>query len=42
VLGCPGITLAGVALKLVMLGRLPAATVTAAVMDPKALVAVSV
>jgi hypothetical protein len=42
VLGCPGVTFAGVALKLAMAGRLPAATVTAAVLDPKELAAVRV
>ena len=42
VLDCPGVTFAGVAAKLPMVGGLPATTVTvtAAVTDPKLLVAV--
>ena len=42
VLDCPGLTLAGVAVKLPMLGALPGMTVTetAAVTDPKVFVAV--
>ena len=44
VLDCPGLTFAGVAVKLAILGALPGMTVTetAAVTDPKMLVAVSV
>lgn len=42
VLGWPAVTFAGVAVKLVMVGGLPAITVTAAVVDPKSLVAVKV
>jgi hypothetical protein len=42
VLGWPAATLAGVATKLVMVGGLPTGTVTAAVAEPNALVAVSV
>ena len=39
VLDCPLVTFAGKALKLVMVGRPPAMTVTEAVVDPEALVA---
>ena len=42
VLDCPGATFAGVAVKAVMAGGLPTMTVTAAVEDPEALVAVRV
>jgi hypothetical protein len=42
VLDWPGVFLTGVAVKLVMVGGLPAVTVTAAVMDPKRLAAVRV
>lgn len=42
VLGWPAVTVAGVALKLVMVGALPAITVTLAAVDPKLLVAVRV
>jgi len=42
VLDCPAVTFAGVAVKLVMVGALPAITVTAAVADPKLLAAVRV
>ena len=42
VLDWPGVTVAGVAVRLVMLGALPAMTVTEAVAEPKALVAVRV
>jgi len=42
VLVCPAVTFAGLAVKLVMVGGLPAVTVTAAVADPKLLVAVRV
>jgi len=42
VTGCPGVTDAGIALKLVITGALPAVTITVAVEAPKLLVAVSV
>ena len=42
VLDCPGLTVAGVAVKLVMVGELPTRTVTDFVADPKLLVAVRV
>ena len=42
VLDCPSVTFAGVAAKPVMIGGLPTITVTAAVADPKLLVAVNV
>ena len=42
VLDWPGVTVAGVAVKLVTVGGLPTVTVTTAVAVPKALVAVSV
>jgi hypothetical protein len=42
VLVWPAVTVAGTAAKLVMVGALPAVTVTAAMVVPKALVAVSV
>jgi hypothetical protein len=43
VLACPGVTFAGVAVKLAMVGALPAVTetMTEAVTDPKVFVAVS-
>lgn len=37
---CPAATIVGVAVKLVMVGRLPAVTVTVALLEPKLLVAV--
>ena len=42
VLDCPGVIVAGDPQKLVMVGELPAVTVTDAVAEPKAFVAVSV
>jgi hypothetical protein len=41
VVDCPGATVAGVALKLVIAGGLPTITDTAAVADPNVFVAVS-
>ena len=42
VLDCPVVTFAGMAVKKVIEGGLPAITVTEAVVDPKSLLAVSV
>ena len=42
VLDCPGVTVAGVAVKPVMVGWLPTVTEVAAVAEPKGLVAVRV